>query len=461
MPFLSYVLISWIVFYEFKKFLDAKFANNIFSSIFSYLLTLAIMTIPLMYFFGGILYVEMPMILFMLIVILDINAFITVDYKSLMQRPSWYAFLMIGFIKESAVIIIIPILLSRFFYRNIYIPLFKSRHSVKAYKSNKHIKTEKLVAFIKKLFKQELVMYILTILPIAIYLFFRLFFGDPRPYGFEAYNFLNALSYWFFVNGILFQFGIILIFSLIGLFISLRNKEGRTFLFFILFVAVFFICDIYIYIGYSRWNLFIAPIIIVSFIRFIECLLKDISTRQTGRKRIKSKDLISHKASYLIIIIIVILIGNLVLMPLGFDGARKNWGCTNCPDTDRTYPYMNALSQFKNQNIRNLYVTGYDIPNEPEIGFYTEKYNITTNLVISRFVLSSDNMPDDVSDEKKLIDYIIFRISPESAFRMPFSNEDVILYVSQDNTPDAIFDGLNYEKFSNTAYYIYVIRHKN
>ncbi len=443
-PFLSIIILSWMLFYKLTIILKNAFKKSIITNILAYLLTISITTIPIVYYYNSIVYIEMPMILLMTIVVLDIKTIITKEYTELITNPSWYALILLGFIKETAIIVIVPIIIARGYYKNIYLPYLSNNKITKKSLANKVLES------IKKILPKEIGIYLLIILPIVTYLFFRIFFGNPRPYGGEIYNTLNILSYSSFLKGLIIDFGIILIIALIGFIILLKKDKIKAYsiLFISTFISLFFICDMFIYIGYSRWNLFFVPIVIVLSITSIEFVISI-----TKKYRNNKKSIGKYITLLLIIgVIIVSLISNIILMPIYIDGSRKNWGCVNCNYGDRTYPYTTTFSSLINQNIEHTIIIGITniyIPNYPEAEFYTEKYHIKTNItIIGLNDISEINPTYNVNTLNNLI----------IAKNITLKRGDAILFLSADNEDPQFSDEIKYKKYSNTAYNIYLIR---
>ena len=69
-------------------------------------------SLPLIYYYSSILYLEMPALLFMLPVFFKIEDIITKDWEDIKTTPAWYCLLVIGFIKQT----VIPFLACLLYY---------------------------------------------------------------------------------------------------------------------------------------------------------------------------------------------------------------------------------------------------------------------------------------------------------------------------------------------------------
>lgn len=108
---------------------------------------MAVATIPTIFYYSSITYLEMPAVMLMTIVCLRIEPLARNDTSAIKQDVGWYALILLGFIKETT----LPFILMFLAYRSFYLLLeyFKTRdNDNKAIKNNEPIKKNH---FLKKL----------------------------------------------------------------------------------------------------------------------------------------------------------------------------------------------------------------------------------------------------------------------------------------------------------------------
>jgi hypothetical protein len=135
---------------------------------------LAAATIPELFYYSSLLYLEMPAVALMFLVCLQADQLLSLGFADLKKSPSWYALILIAFIKETT----LPVLLGFVAYRVIV------QLSLSAFRSSW-----------KRLLRNELFMAVGTLLPLFLYLFFRIYFGNPRTFDFVPANLLVFRSY--------------------------------------------------------------------------------------------------------------------------------------------------------------------------------------------------------------------------------------------------------------------------
>lgn len=327
-PFISAILISWYLFFNLNKKLKHP--------ILSLLLSLALTTTPVLFFYSNILYLEMPFILLMLFCMFNLKTLLfSSNLQKIRHTPVWYCLLWSSFIKETVFIYLILILILRAIYR---VTIF--------------IKTKLKPALII----EELKICGLLVLPGGIYLFFRIFISRFRPYGWQVTNLVNWANYADLFKAMITQFGFLLIVSGFGLlYFLLTRKKFLAFTAIVLTagITVFFFVDDYLYMGLSRWNLYLIPILFFISVEFLG--------------RIPKPDLW--------LILSGLVIGNLIFVPYKSDGTRlPNWGAPHADTAEYTYPYDRAISWIsQNYPKPNLILAGHYY-NYGGIRFYFHKY---------------------------------------------------------------------------------------
>jgi len=216
-----------------------------------------------------------------------------------------------------------------------------------------------------------------------------MFFGNARPYGYGIQNLINILSYKVLFYSLYLQLGIVLALSIISLVVIYYNdKKIFSYLLFLgIFISAFFISDIFKYIGYSRWNLFLLPIVIFLTYNIFIYFRK--------------------KTSVLILIIVLILASNFLLSSVNIDGSRRVWGSVLSNDTDRTYPYVDALTYIKNSgmNHEKIYFIGENLPAYPHVMFYLNKLSINATPVFFELQKYDKQIISD-ADLRSLYNYL-------------------------------------------------------
>ncbi len=306
-PFLSTFLLVWI----FQKDL---FRSKTVPSLFW---GLAAASMPLVYYYSSILYIELPAIVLMLIVCIHAPRLLKDEPATIRQNPAWYALILIGFIKETT----IPFLVCFLGWRLIA-SVFRGRFSPGS-----------LQQFLQKV-GGEILIGMSALLPVVFYLFLRgtlsiqsrwfsltlLNLTKPIVTRTVLHSFIEQLGYPFLL---LFCGSIILLlwkkeYSMTGFFLSL----------FVLYPA-FFAVDTYIYTGYSRFNLYILPPVLAGAAVLIKQLLEN-------RKIVAS------------ITACAILALNVWASPVNLDGSKKPlWGNRLTDTSEHYYPYREALGWLK------------------------------------------------------------------------------------------------------------------
>lgn len=143
------------------------------------------------------------------------------------------------------------------------------------------------------------------------------------------------------------------------------------------------------YLGYSRWNLFVIPIVFYLAYQFLTP-----APKQT-----------------LLLCLVALIAGNYFLNPIMPDGVRINyWGCPNIDGAEYYYPYEQAIRYLKSErNIKSVMLLGQYFPHWG-IQFYQAKYNFYPRILIHQFngqqpagVLWFDGRRFNAADEKNYL----------------------------------------------------------
>lgn len=275
----------------------------------------AVATIPLVYYYSSILYLELPPIVLMTLVCFNIRNLLSDDFPRLKQNPFWYALILIGFIKETTIIFLLGLI----FWRLIAFLLKRRAVSSQAESFSYGLIQEIKIAFA-------------TLLPAVLYLFLRSFQTRNRSFSPEMMGLTDPQVLYAIGQSLLDQLGPFLILFLAGSFLLLLRNEYLVAGFFAsLFLAypLFFALDAAGYAGYSRFNLYVLPPVLAASGWLIRALMS-------------KKKLVS-----------VILAGGIVLInlwisPINGDGTKKPfWGVYLADTAEHYYPYREALTWLK------------------------------------------------------------------------------------------------------------------
>ncbi len=306
-PFLSTLGLVWVFQNQLS---ESKTTRNILWGI-------AAATIPLVYYYSSILYLELPAVFLMFIVCINIKKLLQDDFQDIRKNPSWYALILIGFIKETT----IPFLFCFLGWRLISSVL--QRRNLLTIRDNP---PHKIVG--------ELRIAFAVLLPVAFYLFLRgTLSQQSRGFSLTISHLVNILVYRTIVQSFLQQFGVPLILLFLGGCVLLFWKKEYLSVGFLVSLAflypIFYAVDILEYTGYSRFNLFVLPAILAGSIVLI-------------------KQLMIYKKIFGISITCAILAINFWNSPVSIDGSKKPlWGNYLADTSEHYYPYHQALEWLK------------------------------------------------------------------------------------------------------------------
>ncbi len=414
-PFLSLIGIASFLYNDFYKKLHSKLLAFLFSLAFS--------TVPLLLYYSSILYLEMPIVFLMIVCVWNIEILIKEDFDILRQHYIWYVVLLMSFLKETTIIFLLSIVFLRGCYQ-VYV-VYKIR---KIWRS---------------LVFSELRLVFTVLCPVIVYIFFRRTFApyidsSPKFYLDKIFSFSN---YVYVLQSLITQAGLLPIIGTLGLIYLSKKDIFTTRVIVIIFVSILFFYLGYLYrgytltVGYSRWNLFLLPMILFWAAVSVNYIVK--------RKNI-----------YGILLLLVIFAFNLRLFPFKSDGTRlPNWGAPRMDSGEYSYPYAETIRFLSTEkSVKTLLILG-SYSQYLGLRFYLEKYDFHPTIREYYFGL---NRFDQTTERQKLDQF--FNALPFSA--------DAILYHSVNNIDLNMNDvyGEKYiiiTKVQNSLHSIFIFFDKN
>lgn len=371
-PFLSTLALASIVFGKLKK------TSGTFTAT---LLSFALTTVPLVYFYTSLLYLEMPAILLMTYVLFEQQRIFEEPLENLKRLPAWYAFLLIPFFKEASGIFLLIFLLIR---------------SIAQLQIRLHIATV----------MKESMVWMVSLTPLLLYLFVRSRIPLERTYPFNFENLFKLSNYGVLSFSLIQQYGASLFLALIGLaFLAFHQKRRTVILIALLFVSTlaFFMMDRPQLIGYSRFNLYLLPMVLFACVYALEQLPKSLH----------------------VIVLLFLLGSNVLLTPIHLDGTRKpNWGSPLADTAEYTYPYEQTIRALQsNPSVQHLLLAG-DYYYYYGLRFYLEKYHL--NPTVSEYYF--DTVRFDTTGEKTY--FFLFWQKLNDGSDPKLSQVDTIIYHS-------------------------------
>ncbi len=257
-----------------------------------------IATIPDILYHGTIVYLELPLVVLACVVVLDSRHWLETSFPNICRRFSWWALVLMGFTKETAIPLIASLLVLRMAYR------------VRRWQD----------------LGGEIVMWFCALGPALLYLWIRQS-GGARPYAAQWGNLLQP-SLWLSNLGYLWQqAGVLIVLAILGCVVLWR--KGRWQLVLVaggLFVVeqMFLLGDNAQYVGMARFNLLLLPPIIVLGWEGLTWLLQEnvlFGATAVG----------------------VLLVANLLMSPVDRHGDRAAWGNSD----ERWYPYEQCFTDIR------------------------------------------------------------------------------------------------------------------
>ncbi len=313
-PFLSVVALAW---YFQRNLANEEKPTHV-------LWGLAVATIPVVYYYSSILYLEMPAILLMTIVCLRVEQLLTKNYHDLKQDAGWYALILIGFIKETT----LPFLICFLFFRTA-LAIWR-RLNRKPGRLDPDVtprETQRTSIFYTLL--REAAVYFAVLMPALYYLVLRSILASTRAHMLSASNLLDISVYPVMVFSFFKQFGMFMLLFLGGCILLLKFKKYSILGFYLLLIFIyclFFMTDVKGYIGYSRFNLYFLPAVLAGSSFLIKATL--------NRRKI---------ISYLLVFVTII--SSLLLSPVQIDGTKApGWGNYLLDISEHYYPLDKAYT---------------------------------------------------------------------------------------------------------------------
>ncbi len=248
---------------------------------------LAVVTIPNLYYHATILYLEMPAVALLMVCLYYIEPLLADDPDDVRTCPGWYAFLAMGFVKETLVAVIAAVILLRIIVRV----------SIIARRSGPRLRS----------FAGEFLVCLCMSIPLGVYLFMRMFFANLRSYTPRIASLFDWSLYATAAHYLWLHFGILLFLAAAGLAVLLLKRRFLYALSLMTIFAVdflFHLMDDPECIGLARFSLTLfAPLMAMS-IAFLVWL--------AGRHR-----------SALAAVAAVWLAANFVMSPVAIGGEKK------------------------------------------------------------------------------------------------------------------------------------------
>ncbi len=314
----------------------------------------AVLTMPLIYYYSSIYYLEPLAVFLMCIVAVDIDRLVTAELSEIKTIPAWYALILVGFIKETTIIFIFCLLVIRWLYQ---LRLMSSDGILQ--KKNPNSKPSN-----KTIILNEFSITFSIFFPLALYLYFRVFIGGiGRQIAFNIVNLFRLDTYQVFLRAFFDQFGFFIILWVTGIILFFCQKKFIQAAFALslgCLVPLFYALDQWIYIGYSRFNLFMVPAILLAATSVIQWL--------------------NTKKNYFVYLVLVITITtNIIISPINMDGTKKPyWGNYNYDTSEHYYPFDAAFKYLKQKEVNNIFLTGMTYPYYYK--FYLSKYDLTVKV---------------------------------------------------------------------------------
>jgi hypothetical protein len=310
-PLFSALLIAWAVW--------LGMANK--AAWMRWLMAMAVGTTPLLVYYTSTLYLELPAVLLMTIALLDIERLLVSPPRQLGSIPAWYALIMVGFVKETTFPFLLTFVACRLLGR------------ARAIKSWREVGAEMAVM-------------VAALFPWALYVFFRDIWAESNPYVPEFARLWDAKNYRALFHSYAGQFGPLAVLACGGIIYLMLNRRYLV----VLFLVGAFVGDALVHlvdqvhlVGYSRFNLFLLPVVTMAATYAIDL----ISRRQAAVAALLAAGVIS---------------ANLWISPLHADGTKVGgWGDYGFDESEHDYPYREAVGWLAVHHARDrILVTGMD-----------------------------------------------------------------------------------------------------
>ena len=387
-PILSAIVLSWVFQNSLK---NLGISNRL-------LWALTVATMPIVFYYSSILYLELPAAVLMLVVCLRIETLLADDYSSIRRNPAWYALILVGFIKETTIMFLLAFLVSRAVFSFI-----RGKTGISLRGRLGGFSQGNQQSPLQRNWIGELAIIFSILTPLLLYLFFRSFLATTRSFAGELSSIWDPSVYYTIGRSYLEQFGLFLIFFLLGCAVLVRRRNWSAVGFFLalfLSVPLFHAIDNNALSGYSRFNLFVLPPVLAGS----SILLNRMNQRRK--------------------VIVVILAGatiavNLLISPINLDGSKKPfWGNYLTDTSEHYYPYREAIAWLKEEHgDERILFAGMDYPYF--FGFYFNQFGWYPEhaVVVSEDAKSQSEVLSELAEEAKRGEFevVLYHVSPEES----------------------------------------------
>lgn len=331
-PFLSVLFLAIHLFVQFYQ----KFQDRLLSMFASW----ALVTMPLVVYYTGILYPDMAAATLLSVAAFDLRALLRAPFSDLKRRPAWYLLILASFIKETSLISLAVIMGVRLVCRGRLI-----------------LRESKPLAVAVSAIGREGLTCLLPMIPVGCFLAIWSVEGSLRtlPSSFSIDHLLIADHYRVMAGELLAETGGVLLCAVTGAMIL--HREDRAIFW---ATALIFASNLLVflsegkYVGYSRFNLLLLPSIIY--------------WAYFALARLRKKAVLTG-------VLLICAFLNLGLKPVHGDGSRvRNWGNPVFATGESTYPYDAAIRQLADVQDRDrLLIAGSSYPYYL-IEYYMDRY---------------------------------------------------------------------------------------
>ncbi len=294
-PLLSMSVVAW----AFQRRLATEEGPN------GLLWGLGVATVPLVFYYSSILYLEPLAVALMFIVCLRIGDLLRVGFEEIRSIPAWYALVVIGFIKETTIAFLLCFVVCRLVVQLKRRPL-------------------------RELLVGELSLFVATCGPIGLFLLLRGTLSQMRSFEADLSALLSTQVYRALGQSYLEQFGLIVVLFAVGCAVLARRRDYVTLLFLGLIGLLLPIAQAVDhggqYAGYSRFNLLVLPAILAG-------------------SRVALRDFVPRMRRAAALVPVVLIAANLLMTPVNADGTKAPyWGNYLFDTSEHYYPFREAIT---------------------------------------------------------------------------------------------------------------------
>ncbi len=341
-PLLSTALIGW---YGSQRIGELRLGGRVLYIVF-------VATVPTVFYYTSILYMEMPPLALITIVCLGAEDLLTASPKELVRRPGWYALLLAGFLKETTIMFLAAFVLARVVSRLLMLlsPIETIRQELRQARTAGRLTRYFLASPRVNSIVLEAVLAVGVVLPYVTFWSFRPFCQDMFRAFEPGMGWLSdpatyptlLLAFWQ-------QYGLLALALPVALVLLWRQKRRHMALFllltFLMYLGLHLVDAKYPILGYSRYMLVFAPVLLAGAHELIAA----------GARRAWPVTIAA---------LVAVVAVQLLITPVRPDGARQSgWGEYRYKYSERFYPYRQAFAYIL-QNYPNdgTLVTGFDYP---------------------------------------------------------------------------------------------------